>query len=276
MLERVLSVPELPEMENYKRILEKKLVGKTIESVEVTREKSINLSIPAFINEVKGKRLVAVERRAKHLVFKLDSGGNLLLHLMLGGLMYIGNEHDSPDRTKQVTLSFGDCQLFFIGLRLGYLHLFTAQELDQEFLDLGPEPLDPGFRLSEFEAQLKKKKGALKTTLVNQKFIAGIGNHYSDEICFEAKLLPMRKGDELSSQERASLFHAIQTILNRGLKYGGYIEMPVYKEDELTGQYNEHCYVYDREGEPCPRCHFTIMREEISSKKSFYCPQCQI
>ncbi|MCV9886155.1 DNA-formamidopyrimidine glycosylase [Metabacillus halosaccharovorans] len=269
-------MPELPEMENYKRIFEKKLVGKTIQSVEVTREKSINKAVPAFIDEVKGRKLVAIERRAKHLVFKLDSGGHLLLHLMLGGLMYIGNEHDSPDRTKQVTLTFDDCQLFFIGLRLGYLHLLTCQEVEQEFLDLGPEPLDPGFQLSKFDERLKKKRGTLKSTLVNQKFIAGIGNHYSDEICFEAKLLPMRIGDELSSRERASLFHAIQTILNRGLTYGGYIEMPVCKGDELTGKYNEYCYVYDREGEPCPRCKTTIIREEISSKKSFFCPQCQI
>ncbi|PMC36745.1 endonuclease VIII [Bacillus sp. UMB0899] len=268
-------MPELPEMENYRRIFEKKLVGKIIQSVEVTREKSINKSIPAFIGEVKGRKLVAVERRAKHLVFKLDSDANLLLHLMLGGLMYIGNEHDSPDRTKQVTLTFDDCQLFFIGLRLGYLHLLSTREVEQEFLDLGPEPLDPGFQLSAFDEQLKKKRGALKTTLVNQQFIAGIGNHYSDEICFEAKLLPMRKGDELSPQERASLFHAIQTILNRGLNYGGYIEMPVFKEDERTGKYNEHCFVYDREGEPCPRCKSIIVKEEISSKKSFFCPQCQ-
>jgi len=268
-------MPELPEMENYRRIFENKLVGKTIQLVEVTREKSINKQIPVFIDEVKGRRLVAVERRAKHLVFKLDSGGNLLLHLMLGGLMYIGNEHDSPDRTKQVTLTFEDCQLFFIGLRLGYLHLLTDHEVKQELLDLGPEPLGSEFQLQPFDEQLKKKRGALKTTLVNQKFIAGIGNLYSDEICFEARLLPTRKGNELSSQERASLFHAIQTILNRGIKYGGYIEMPVCKEDELTGKYNDHRLIYNREGEPCPRCKSTIVKDEISSKKSFFCSQCQ-
>ncbi len=268
-------MPELPEMENYRRVFERKLVGQIIQSVEVTREKSINKPVASFISEVKGRKLIAVERRAKHLIFKLDSGENLLLHLMLGGLMYIGSENDHPDRTMQVTISFEESQLFFIGLRLGYLHLLSNQELQHEFSELGPEPLDSSFTLPMFDEKLKEKRGALKTTLVNQKFIAGIGNLYSDEICFEAKLLPTRKADELSQQERAALYHAIQTILNRGLKYGGYIEMPVFKGDDLTGKYNDNCYVYDKEGEPCPRCQSLIIKDEIASKKSFYCSQCQ-
>lgn len=272
---RVYILPELPEMENYKRIFEQKLVGRTIEAVEVTREKSINKPVLEFVDAVRGKTLVAVERRAKHLIFKLNSGENLLLHLMLGGLMYIGSDQDSPDRTKQVTISFGNDLLFFIGLRLGYLHLLSNEELEKDFHDLGPEPLSPDFTLEAFDQSIQKKRGALKTTLVNQSFIAGIGNLYSDEICFEAKLLPSRKGNELSVQERSALFHAIQTILNRGLTYGGYIDMPVFKTDNLTGSYDHHCYVYNREGEPCPRCQSSIIRDEISSRKTFYCVQCQ-
>lgn len=271
----MLGMPELPEMENYKRIFEQRLVGKTIQAVEVTREKSINKPVNTFVHEVNGKKLLAVERRAKHLIFKLESGANLLLHLMLGGLMYIGNDQDNPDRTKQVTISFGEDQLFFIGLRLGYLHLHSSEELEKELSDLGPEPLDSSFTLELFDEKIQKKRGVLKTTLVNQSFIAGIGNLYSDEICFEAKLLPTRKGNELSKQERASLYHAIQTILNRGLKFGGYIEMPVFKSDDQTGNYDKNCYVYNREGEACPRCHTPIIREEISSRKSFFCPNCQ-
>ncbi|WP_345740639.1 DNA-formamidopyrimidine glycosylase family protein [Metabacillus endolithicus] len=109
-------MPELPEMENYKRIFEQKLIGRKIEAVEVTREKTINKPVVEFVGAVQGKTLVAVERRAKHLIFKLNSGENLLVHLMLGGLMYIGSEQDSPDRTKQVTISFGNDLLFFIGI----------------------------------------------------------------------------------------------------------------------------------------------------------------
>ena len=273
--EGVFWLPELPEMEHYKRLLSEKLKGKKITQVTITREKTINLSVEEFKNEVEGRAITAIERRAKHLVFHLDSGKGLLLHLMLGGLMYVGREKDSPNRTKQVTLSFGEIQLFFIGLRLGYLHLLTEEELEEQLKDLGPEPLDPSYTLDEFQKSMSKRRGVLKTTLVNQKVLSGIGNLYSDEICFAAQLLPKRQMNELNPEETTMLYTSIQSVLKRGLTLGGYMDVPVYKEDRLTGGYNDNCYVYDREGEPCPRCQAPIIKEMISSRKTFYCLQCQ-
>lgn len=268
-------VPELPEMENYKILLSERLVGNTITEVVVTREKSINMAVEQFVKKVKGRTIIGIERRAKHLLFKLDSGQTLIVHLMLGGLMYVGSETDSPDRTKQVILSFGETKLFFIGLRLGYLHLLTENELSVEFSELGPEPLDQSFTMERFHQLIDKKRGVMKSTLVNQKFIAGIGNHYSDEICFDAQILPSRQANELTDEEINNLYNSIKSILKRGIDFGGYIELPVYKEDKKTGSYNHHAFVYDREGEPCPRCASPIIRAEISSRKSFYCEQCQ-
>ncbi|ARK28929.1 Fpg/Nei family DNA glycosylase [Halalkalibacter krulwichiae] len=268
-------MPELPEMENYKRLLTERLVGKTIKGVNITRGKTVNLPIEPFINEVQGRKIVMIDRRAKYLIFKLDSGKNLLLHLMLGGLMYVGNENDSPDRTKQVTLDFGGVQLFFIGLRLGFLHVLTSHKLDEQFNELGPEPLDPQFTLVAFNELMEKRRGLIKTTLVNQKIISGIGNLYSDEICFIAELLPTRTMNELSDQERSKLYTSMQTVLKRGLSLGGYIDLPVFQGDTLTGSYNDHCYVYDREGEPCPRCQHLIIKDEVSSRKTFFCKMCQ-
>lgn len=269
------NVPELPEMENYRRILSERIVGQEIQNVQITREKSINVSVDEFINEVKGRTITAIDRRAKHLIFRLDSGRILLLHLMLGGLMYLGDEENDIDRTKQVTLSFANQYLYFIGLRLGYLHLLLPSELEEELSDLGPEPLSPEFSLTLFNELIERRRGALKTTLVNQKFLSGIGNLYSDEICYAAGLLPMRKADELKTEEKASLFHSIQQVLERGISLGGYMDVPVYKGDPLTGNYYDNCYVYDREGEPCNRCGSTIIKTEISSRKSFYCERCQ-
>lgn len=268
-------MPELPEMENYKRLLSERMVGKTVSHVTITREKTINHSIEKFRHEVQGCSIIAIERLAKHLIFKLSSGKNLLLHLMLGGLLYLGNHEDQPNRTKQVTLSFGDMQLFFIGLRLGYLHLLTTEQLQEKLSELGPEPLSPSFTLKKWNELMEKRRGVLKTTLVNQKFLSGIGNLYSDEICFDAQVLPKRQMNELNQQEKNALFHSIQSVLKRGISLGGYMDMPVYCNDQLTGQYNDNCYVYEREGEPCQRCGSTIIKDEISSRKSFYCQQCQ-
>ncbi|MFC0471108.1 bifunctional DNA-formamidopyrimidine glycosylase/DNA-(apurinic or apyrimidinic site) lyase [Halalkalibacter kiskunsagensis] len=268
-------MPELPEMENYKLLLSEKVVGKSVSEVIVTREKTINVPVTQFTTEVQGRTIMAIERRAKHLLFKLDSGKSLLLHLMLGGLMYVADEEGEIDRTKQVTLSLGAMKLFFIGLRLGYLHLVTEEQVQEAFSDLGPEPLEPTFKENLFQELIAKRRGMLKTTLVNQKFLAGIGNLYSDEICFEAQVLQIRKANELTDEEIKQLFKAIHTILQRGIRLGGYMDVPVHKKDQLTGNYSNHCYVYEREGLPCPRCGGVIIKDVISSRKSFYCKQCQ-
>ncbi|KHF41392.1 bifunctional DNA-formamidopyrimidine glycosylase/DNA-(apurinic or apyrimidinic site) lyase [Halalkalibacter okhensis] len=268
-------MPELPEMETYRRLLSEKLAGQRVTDVEVTREKTVNLPVESFIQEVQTRTVVAIERRAKFLIFKLDTGKSLLLHLMLGGLMYIFENGEDISRTKQVTITFGKKKLHFIGLRLGYLHLLTAEQLEETLSDLGPEPLAPSLTVETFLERMDKKRGALKTSLVNQKFIAGIGNLYSDEICYHAQLLPMKQTNELTKEDKIRLYNSIQTVLKRGIQLGGYMDIPVYNGDQLTGGYNKHCYVYDLEGEPCKRCGKGIIKDKISSRKTFYCDQCQ-
>ncbi|ADU29120.1 Fpg/Nei family DNA glycosylase [Evansella cellulosilytica] len=263
-------MPELPEMENYRLLLNERIAGQKVTGVEVTREKTINVPVQSFLKEVNGTIIEHIDRRAKHLIFKLSNGKRLVLHLMLGGVLFLGNGENDPDRTRQVTLTIGKIELFFIGLRLGYLHLVTQEEMEEQFKDLGPEPLQ--ITIDAFNELIKKRKGMLKTTLVNQKFISGIGNLYSDEICYEARLLPERKMNELSTQEVLDLFQSIQHVLRRGISQGGYMD-PLFNGDAQTGNY--HAFVYDREGEACSRCQTHIVREEISSRKCFYCPNCQ-
>jgi formamidopyrimidine-DNA glycosylase len=268
-------MPELPEMENYRNLLLKQVGHKTITNVIINREKSINVPVAQFQESVIGQTILTINRRGKHLLFHLQNGHVLLLHLMLGGTMYVGTEEDQPKRTKQVIFYFHEKELFFIGLRLGYLHVLTKEEAERELQDLGPEPTDQSFTFDVFKGLIEKKRGKLKTTLVDQHFLAGIGNCYSDEICFHAGLLPMRKCNELTEEEQQKLFTSIKYVLRRAFELGGYMEMPLYKRDELTGGYNENCYVYDRGGETCTRCAHIITKEEISSRKCFYCTGCQ-
>ncbi|WP_409254130.1 Fpg/Nei family DNA glycosylase [Bacillus sp. SCS-153A] len=269
-------MPELPEMENYKNLLSERIQNKLITDVEVGREKSINVSVDEFTQLVKNRTLKKVTRRAKHLLFHLDNDVVLLLHLMLGGWMFFGSEQDKPDRTIQIRISFENQHLYFIGLRLGYLHLYKGfEEAAIELEDLGPEPLSPPFSVEQFLDLAAKRRGSLKTTLVNQQFLSGIGNCYSDEICFHAGLLPQRKFNEVSEHEIRQLFQSMQFILKDAANSGGYMEQPLFTGDTLTGGYNTKCRVYDREGEPCSRCGSPIIKDEISSKKTFYCANCQ-
>jgi formamidopyrimidine-DNA glycosylase len=269
------SMPELPEIETYRTLLTKKIGGKPIDSVVINREKSINVPAKQFAQYTIGRTLVSIERRAKHLLFQLDNGFTLLLHLMLGGWMYYGTDEMKPDRSTQVELFFGGEKLYFIGLRLGYLHLMTAEEADQRLAQLGPEPLDPRFTDDQFKQLMSSKRGILKPTMVDQKVLSGIGNCYSDEICFHAGILPMRKANDLSETEMSRLFHSMKFVLTEALRYGGYMEYPLYEGDTLTGGYNERCKVYDEGGKPCKRCGHEIIKGEIASRKTFYCGNCQ-
>ena len=268
-------MPELPEMENYKILLNEKIGGKIITSVHVNRVKSVNVTPDLFVETVKGQRVLKVTRKAKHLLFHLENGRVLLLHLMLGGILFYGTEEEKPERTIQVQISFGANHLNFIGLRLGYLHLYMEEEVKELLSSLGPEPLESSFTLESFKTLLIKKRGRLKTKLVDQSFISGIGNCYSDEICFDAGVLPFKNIQDFKEEEISRLYSSILRILRKAINDGGYMEMPFFKGDTKTGGYNNLCLVYDRESEKCFRCGSIIKKEMISSRKVFYCPVCQ-
>lgn len=268
-------MPELPEMETYRRLLTPRINGRVITGVAINREKSVNATAQAFSEAVAGQRITAVTRRAKHLLFHLEQDRVLLLHLMLGGLMYYGTEEQKPDRTVQVELAFGRESLFFIGLRLGYLNLHTTGEAEKLLGKLGPEPLGPEFGEADFRSLLSKRRGYLKPVLVDQSFLSGIGNCYSDEICFEAGILPQRKLETMDDADIARLYRSMRSVLTEAAAYGGYMDTPLYAGDTLTGGFDSRCRVYDREGEPCVRCGTAVARVDFASKKSYSCPGCQ-
>lgn len=267
---------ELPEMENIKQLLSNHILNKPIESVQVGQIKSINVSVEDLQQELLNERILHIERRAKYLLFHLSTGKVLLLHLMLGGRLFYGSEEDKPNRSTQITISFGnDQQLYFIGLRSGYLHLLTHREAAEELSQLGPEPLKFQFTYEVYTNMTAQKRGAIKTALVDQTFIAGIGNCYADEICFHAGMNPLRKWPELSSEEHEKMYEAIQVVLREATERGGYMEDPLFIGDEHTGGYIDLCKVYDKEGQACERCEHPILKETISSKRVFYCNHCQ-
>lgn len=266
---------ELPEIERYRLVLSPHITGREITGVEVNRAKSINVPIPEFIAQVQGERISEIDRRAKHLIFRLSSGEELLLHLMIGGWIFLGDYGAHPVPQKQVILSFGERKLYFVGLRLGYLHLLSAEKILEKLAGLGPEPLDPAFRFEDFQGRMRDRSGSVKSILVDPKFIAGIGSCYSDEICFQAKLRPFKSASELTEEQTHFLFHAIKPVLTRAIEIGGYMDYPLYAGDEKTGSYNDHFLVYERENQPCQRCGTRIEKIQISSRKSFFCPGCQ-
>lgn len=270
-----MDVPELPEMENYRRLLSRFIINRPITAVHITREKSINMPSDAYANLLMGERIEKLSRRAKYLIFHLSNGNVLLLHLMLGGMLAYGSEKDKPDRTVQVAIKFGNDSLYCIGLRLGFIHLLSEQEAMLKLAKLGPEPLEPDFTPDTLQQVLQQRKGILKPVLVNQERIAGIGNCYADEICFAAGVLPTRSISTLQKEEVERLYTAMISTLQDAIRHGGYMEMPLFPGDQLTGTYDEMCKVYDCGEEPCVRCSHPIRMDEVNGRKCFYCPHCQ-
>jgi formamidopyrimidine-DNA glycosylase len=268
-------MPELPEMETYKNQLLQLIGGKTISDVEVNRAKSVNLPAGEFKKQVANQSVLDLGRYGKALFFRLSSGQRLFLHLMLGGRLYFGTKEDAPDHTKQVILTFGQASLFFIGLRLGYLHLISPDEFEHHIKGLGPDALNSHLTVEGLTKKIRGKRSPIKTVLTDQKFIAGIGNRYSDEICFAAGCDPRKKGFEFTEDEGSRTFKAIQQVLQEAIQFGGYMDTPLFKDDQLTGSFASKMKVHGRAGEPCQHCGTTIKMVEISSKKTCYCPVCQ-
>lgn len=269
-------MPEWPEMEHYRTQLSSLLGGKIITGVVAGREGSINEPPEVFANALANRTILFVERRGKHLLIHLDDGNRLLLHLMLSGWLYYGAGAPKEDSRFQLIIRLADGNsLYFGGLRLGYLHRISAKTALEQLKQLGPEPFDPRLTLEAFHKRLSGKRGRLKSTLTDQKFIAGIGNCYSDEICFEAKLHPASAVSDLDEEATERLYGAMKKVLFEAKEAGGYMGHPLTESDTVTGGYNARRLVYDREGEACGVCRHAIKHETLSGRKMFYCPRCQ-
>lgn len=271
-------MPEWPEMDTYRRLLSPLVCGHSIQSVEVNREKTINEPIGDFQAALIGRKILFLERKGKHLLFHLDDGHRLLLHLMLGGWIYYGPQPEPgrEDGDYQVVLELDDGnKLFFGGLRLGFLHRLTAKNALEQLKPLGPDPFDPRLTPEAFARRLRARRGKLKPTLVDQKLVSGIGNCYSDEICFDAGVLPTASIPELTEETKRRLYDSMRKVLEEAAAGGGYMDHKLTADDTFVGGYDERLRVYDREGEPCPRCGAPIRLEHLASRKMFFCPSCQ-
>lgn len=269
-------MPELPEMETYRRLLAQHCTGRTVTDLAVERPKSLNVPVKVFRAAVQGASLAGFSRRGKHLVLELSTGSFLLNHLMLGGAVFHGTEAEAPKRTFQVILRLDDGNaLWWTGLRLGWLHLLDSPELAARTAELGLDPLDEAFTVSHLASLLAKRRGQLKPLLVDQRYFPGVGNCYSDELCWAAGVHPLRVAGRLSTAEQQQLWQAMKATLSEAVALGGYTETPFHAGDTFTGGYLPHLKVYDRGGEPCLRCGEHVIQVEASGRKVFFCPRCQ-
>jgi len=271
-------MPEIPEMEIYKRNLEKAVLGKRIQLAEITRERSTNVSPQEFSRWVQKAVVLEIQRYGKYLMLKLSSGKSLCAHMMLDGRIYyeVPGEEPKLPGSSHIRLAFEDRSiLHFCEMRLGYLKLYDQDEVEYIKNNLGLDPLAKGFTPEVLAKILKSKRGMIKPLLMEQKHIAGIGNAYSNEILFESGIMPERKTPTLKDEEIEKLYSAIPFVLRKAIAKGGYIEEPFASWDNLSGGMIPYFQVYDRAGQPCLKCGNPINQKVVGGRNAFFCLICQ-
>jgi formamidopyrimidine-DNA glycosylase len=278
---------ELPEVEVVRRDLEKDVVGRRIKAVEVKGSRNAMRVIRRhgkrkdFTQRLEGHKLTKVERRGKYVLLHLDSADVVVTHFGMSGQFQRGNGRVALEPHTHVVITFqqgGD--LRFVDPRtFGEMFVTGADELGKvrELQHVAIDPLDQVFTWPTFQYLLAQRGAKMKQLLMDQKFISGLGNIYSDEVLFAAGLRYDRLSDSLSSQEVRRLYRAIQETLQDAIKMRG-----TTLEDEAyvdlfgkPGEFQAELKVYGREGLPCRRCRTPIETVKVSQRTSYYCPQCQ-
>jgi formamidopyrimidine-DNA glycosylase len=291
-------MPELPEVETVRRGLEPALVGKRFLSVE-TRRGDLRVPFPErFAERLTGRRVESLTRRAKYLLAALDGGETLIMHLGMSGSFRVerGGEtlvpplrHERPKRAAHdhvvFTLDGGARVVYNDPRRFGAMVLAPTKGLAEHplFRHLGVEPLSKHFDAARLAALLAEARAPLKSALLDQKRIAGLGNIYVCEALHRARLSPLREAGTLAGARGAptraakALAAAIRQVLEEAIEAGGSTLRDHRRTDGELGRFQHAFAVYDREGESCPRprCRGTIVRIAQGGRSTFYCPMCQ-
>jgi formamidopyrimidine-DNA glycosylase len=275
-----MFMPELPEVETVKRTLEARVKSKRIIGVQIIYGGIIEGIEPwLFQDKVVNRTIEKLERRGKYLLFHLSGEYLLIIHLrMTGQLLYV--QPDAP-KSKHLHLIFfldDGRELRYVDMRkFGKIYLIPCASVSnlKGLSSLGVDPLSKEFSLKKFASLLEGRTGKIKTILLDQKLIAGIGNIYADEILFDAGLHPERTGGSLTEEERGRLYQSIRQILAKGIAHRGTSIRNYVDGDGRNGSFQKLLRVYGKEGEPCPLCGCIVSRRKVGGRSSYFCPACQ-
>lgn len=257
-------MPELPEIALTKEYVESTSLRKKIVKVDFPSESLLQAPKADFEKALKGSSISEVKRLGKYLFLQCDKAKWLVFHFgMTGKLEYYGNQ-ESPEYSHLILSFEDDYSLAFICRRkLGKIYLTESVEKFQEEHDLGKDAFE--FSSKEFQELLSRKKGSIKAVLTDQHEISGIGNVYSDEMLFQARIHPKTKTEKLTQKEIGELYNQMESVLRLAIKIGG-------KRSEFPKSY---LIDHRKDGEDCPDCEGKIEKISVSGRSTYFCPSCQ-
>ena len=282
-------MPELPEVETVRRGLAPSMEGQVIVRAEVNRP-DLRWPFPDnMADRLSGAKVTALRRRSKYVLADLDTGETLIIHLGMSGRMTVSgdplgqfhHDHPAPEKHDHVVFHMGNGAriTFNDPRRFGAMDLAATETLEDHWLinTIGPEPLGNGFNEDYLTAKLAGKNTPIKTALLDQRIVAGLGNIYVCEVLHRARINPKRKAGTLSKQRVARIVPIVRDVLAEAIAAGGSSLRDYRQADGELGYFQHGFQAYDREGQPCPTpdCTGTIARIVQSGRSTFYCPKCQ-
>jgi formamidopyrimidine-DNA glycosylase len=280
-------MPELPEVETIARDLRPQLAGRRIESVQLTRDPAIRKRLvrypnaTKFVRSLRGRTIRSLERRGKYLVMPLDQDGQrLVVHLGMTGHLRVWEPEEAPVKHThlRVLLDSGLELRYDDPRQFGRLLLGTQEELvaARAFpAKLGPEPIHGDLTEAEFDKIVKSRRRPIKSALLDQSFLAGVGNIYADEACFRAGIRPSRWTHRLTARERRALYSAIQEVLENSIAARGSSIINYVDAFGVRGSNQEKLLVYGRSGQPCVKCGTPLQGTRLAGRGTVYCRKCQ-
>lgn len=268
-------MPELPEVETVLRTLETKIKDRKIEAIKIIYKPIVSCEENTFKKKLIGQHFRQFKRRGKYLLFEMDDI-TLCSHLRMEGKYYY-LEKDAPIdvHTHVVFYLDNNYKLAYHDVRkFGRMELIPKNEKYDDFKDLGPEPFDKHFNIHYVKDYLNGIKKSIKETLLNQNFVAGIGNIYADEILWSISVHPLRPSNKLNDVEIQNLISSTRRILKKAIKAGGTTIRSYTSSLGVTGRFQLELNCHTKEN--CPKCHKEIVKIRVGGRGTYYCPNCQI
>lgn len=271
-------MPELPEVETTVRLIRPHIVGRTITAASVAWRRTVGAR--DFEERVVGARIASVRRRAKYFVLDLERdgepAGGIVGHLRMTGRVLVEPAKSATPDYAKVALALDDARVMhFVDVRKFGRFEWRA-DADAEFVELGPEPLGEEFTPTWLASALKERRRALKPLLLDQSFVAGLGNIYVDESLHRSGLHPLAKSERVKSAQAVALHHEIRAVLEEAIEREGSSFDVFYRTPEGNpGSYQDQFRVYGRDGKPCRKCGTTIARMVVGQRGTHVCPRCQ-
>ena len=270
-------MPELPEVETITRQLRPHLEGRVVEGIEILDPRwCAPDDAAATEGALTGRRLLALQRRGKHLVWRTD-GGTLLLHLRMTGTLLVGADADVPYQRVILTLDDDTVVRFCDPRRFGTGRWFSQHRDAEAHLDarLGPEPLSDAFDGDALHAAVRGRRAPIKALLLDQLVVAGVGNIYADEALFFARVHPQRPGERLTRAQCALLAEGVRVSLEHGIASGGATIDDFRHVDGVEGWFQNDFQVHRRAGLPCPVCGRPVVKRVVAGRGTYSCDRCQ-